>query len=244
MKIVAINGSPKGRDSNTNVMITAFLEGAQEAGAKTLNVFLAEKDIKYCRGCLSCRFNHGQCVINDDMAEIISLENGANVLLLGTPLYYYHISGLLKVYMDRSYVKGYDLGYGYLEMTATGQYKSTAKPEKQVPKIVMMSNCGNTGRSIFEAVSQWIRKTALMIDTKLLGEIYATQGMLLTSRNEKVQPIISDYLQLLKKAGKEIATNEAMSLTTEKALENSFVPDEMYIKGLNRQIDIMRKSNL
>lgn len=243
MKIVAINGSPKGRDSNTNVMITAFLKGAQEAGAETINIFLAEKDIKYCKGCLSCRFNHGQCVINDDMTKIVSLENGADVLLLATPLYIYDISGTLKVYMDRSIMKSYDLGYGYMEKTATGEYRSTAKPERQIPKIIMMSNCGNTGRSHFQVISHWIKRTAFMMNTEVIGEIYATQGMLLTSKNQKVGPIISGYLQLLNKAGKEIATNKLMSVTTEKALEKSFVPDEIYIQGLNHQIDIMRTSH-
>ncbi|MFA4885939.1 MAG: NAD(P)H-dependent oxidoreductase [Desulfotomaculaceae bacterium] len=47
MKIVAINGSPKGKASNTNIMVSAFLKGAQEAGAQTVNIFLAEKEIKH-----------------------------------------------------------------------------------------------------------------------------------------------------------------------------------------------------
>jgi multimeric flavodoxin WrbA len=32
MKIIAINGSPRGKASRTNVMVSAFLKGAQEAG--------------------------------------------------------------------------------------------------------------------------------------------------------------------------------------------------------------------
>ena len=39
MKIVAINGSPKGKASNTNIMVNSFLTGAQEAGAEIFNVF-------------------------------------------------------------------------------------------------------------------------------------------------------------------------------------------------------------
>ena len=39
MKIVAINGSPKGKASNTNIMVNSFLTGAQEACAEIFNVF-------------------------------------------------------------------------------------------------------------------------------------------------------------------------------------------------------------
>lgn len=238
MKIVAINGSPKGKDSNTNIMVSAFLKGAQEAEAETINIFLAEKEIKYCKGCLSCRFNHGECVLNDDMAEIQSLENGVDVLLLATPLYVNDISGTLKVYMDRSIMKSHDRGY--MEKDAVGEYRSPKSAEILVPKLVMMANCTNTGRSHFQVISLWIKRTALSMHTEVIGEIYAPQGGLLTSKNERVQPIISNYLQLLEKAGKEIATNMSLSKETEKLLEKSFFSDELYIQALNRQSGIMR----
>jgi putative NADPH-quinone reductase len=239
MKIVAINGSPRGKASNTNIMVTSFLKGAQESGAEITNVFLAEKDIKYCKGCLSCRINHGQCMINDDMAEILSLENGADVLLLATPLYVHEISGTLKVYMDRRLMNA--KGQGYMEKDATGEYRGVETTEIQIPKLVMMSNCFNTGRYQFQVISLWIQRTALGMHTEVIGEIYAPQGALLTSTNEKVQPIISNYLKLLEKAGKEISTDMSLSEETEKLLEKSFFPDELYIQGLNRQIDSMHK---
>ena len=237
MKIIAINGSPRGKASNTNMMVTAFLKGAQEAGAEIINVFLAEKDIKYCKGCLSCRINHGQCVSDDDMAEILSLENGADVLLLATPLYVNDISGTLKVYMDRRIMNV--KVPGYMEKDATGEYRSAKTIEMQVSKLVMMSNCTNTGRTQFQVISLWIQRTALSMHTEVIGEIYAPQGVLLPSTNEKVQPIILNYLQLLEKTGKEIVTNMSLSEETKKLLEKSFFPDELYIQGLNRQIDIM-----
>ena len=88
-------------------MVSAFLKGAEEAGAETVNIFLAEKDIKHCRGCHSCWFESpGQCVIKDDMMEVLSAVGGANIIVLATPVYFENISGMLKVFMDRMTMTG------------------------------------------------------------------------------------------------------------------------------------------
>lgn len=57
MKVVVINGSPRGRDGNTNVMVSAFLKGAREAGAETVSIFLTDKEVNHCKACYACIFN-------------------------------------------------------------------------------------------------------------------------------------------------------------------------------------------
>lgn len=39
MKFTAFNGSPAGRGSNTNVIVQAFLRGAERGGVETENIF-------------------------------------------------------------------------------------------------------------------------------------------------------------------------------------------------------------
>jgi len=219
VKIVAINGSPRGKNSNTNVMVSAFLKGAKEAGAETINIFLAEKDIKYCRGCYCCWIKTpGKCAIDDDMLGVLSMLAGANVIVLATPVYFNNISGTLKVFMDRLAVTGNPLS------------KKDAKKENNVPsspqattKLMIMSNCGSSNKSQFEVVSSWIKKVTSLMRTDLIGEIYAAQGKNLSSTSEELRPAINKYLQLLENAGKEVAVELKLSKETEKLLEQGFI---------------------
>ena len=216
MKIAVINGSSKGKSGNTNIMVSAFLKGAEEAGAETVNIFLAEKDIKHCRGCHSCWFKSpGQCVIKDDMMEVLSAVGGANVIVFATPVYFENISGMLKVFMDRMTMTGNPHSRKDVK-EESGHIKSI---EAHSPKIVMISSCGFPDKSEFQVVSLWINRVVSKMHTELLGEIYATQGKLLSSKTEELQPIITQYMHNLEDAGKEIAINMKLSEETNKLLE-------------------------
>jgi len=230
MKIAAINGSPRGKSSNTNIMVSAFLKGAQEAGAETINIFLTEKEIKHCKGCFSCWVKTpGKCVIKDDMAEVISLLKGTDVLVLATPLYFDNISGMLKTFMDRSIV----VGNPHFQKDANGECRHLKNEEQPSPKLVLISNSGFPERSHFQVISHWIKRAALNMNTEVLGEIYAAQGGLLGAQVEALEPIISNYLLYLEKAGREIVAEMKILEETEKALAQNFIPDEIYIQQAN-----------
>ena len=47
MKLLAINGSPRGRKSNTERFFSPFLEGASECEVEIETVYLHEKKINY-----------------------------------------------------------------------------------------------------------------------------------------------------------------------------------------------------
>lgn len=215
MKIIVINGSPKGKASNTNLMVDSLLKGAREAGAETKNVFLAEKEIKHCKGCHTCwQRGPGQCVINDDMLEVLSLMGGANIICFASPVYFENISGMLKVFMDRMTM----IGSPHSQKDGE-ENEQHIEPSTQVPSLMMISSCGHPDKSQFDVTSLWIRRLAKKMNMELIGEIYATQGKLLNDPPENLRPAVSNYLQLLEKAGKEIATGMKLSADTEKILQ-------------------------
>lgn len=100
MKKVLIITSSLRKGSNSDTLAAEFARGAEEAGNVVEVISLADKDIRFCRGCLTCQKNK-RCFMRDD-ADLIEEKMGlADVLVFATPIYYYEMSGQLKTMLDR-----------------------------------------------------------------------------------------------------------------------------------------------
>lgn len=65
-------------------------------------IALADKNIQYCLGCNTCMNNLEEyCVIDDDMRGIYHEMKKADKIVIATPIYMNHISGILKNVIDR-----------------------------------------------------------------------------------------------------------------------------------------------
>ena len=103
MRVLVLNGSPKGDKSNTYRLTSAFLDGlrqTQPVEAETIEV--GKLHLLPCRGCFACwSKTPGKCVLQDDMAGVIEKILAADVLIWSFPLYYFSIPGQLKLLIDR-----------------------------------------------------------------------------------------------------------------------------------------------
>jgi arsenate reductase len=101
MFVLGLMGSPQAH-GNTELLLTAFLEGAEREGATALKVTMAAKYIMPCQGCQFCS-QKGFCrVIDDDMREIYYLLRRADEVVLATPIFFYGPTAQLKAVIDRS----------------------------------------------------------------------------------------------------------------------------------------------
>jgi len=193
MIVTAINGSPKGKNSNTEVMLASLLEGFRENGDIVKNITLSEFDINYCSGCYSCWFKTpGICIKKDDMSTIISEMDGSDIIILGSPLYFNNLSGTLKVFIDRLTVCG-------------GSPHNVEKKEKVNPKYIMVSNCGFPMIKQFDVVSLWVKHFCQLLQTQLLAEFYTPHGKVLTTATEEQLASKNSYLNFLKECAIEIS---------------------------------------
>ena len=126
-KVVIISASPR-KNSNSNALAESFAKGAADAGNEAEVISLIGKKIEFCRGCFVCQ-KTGQCVIKDDVAEIEQKVLAADVVVWATPIYYYEMSGQMKVMIDRlnpMFTKDYKFREVYF-------LASAAEEEEDVP---------------------------------------------------------------------------------------------------------------
>jgi multimeric flavodoxin WrbA len=103
MKIIAVNASAN-KDGLTALCTTAFLAGAEEAGAEVSLIHLKDLEIERCRMCANgwgtCR-ELAQCVITDDLERVRREIADADAWVLATPVYFGDLSELAKTVVDR-----------------------------------------------------------------------------------------------------------------------------------------------
>lgn len=97
-KIVAVSGSP--RRGNTDAIIEKILEGAKSEGANTSSYKITDMNIKGCQSCFYCR-SHAGCSQQDDMQKIYDDLKDADAVVLGSPIYFFEVTGQFKTFFDR-----------------------------------------------------------------------------------------------------------------------------------------------
>ena len=100
MKVLGLIGSPR-KEGNTDLLVDKILEGASAVGYSTEKSYLYDMDLSPCVDCRGCKKGNLQCVVNDDMQTLYPKLIDADVIIFGTPLYWYGPTGTMKIMMDR-----------------------------------------------------------------------------------------------------------------------------------------------
>ncbi len=137
MKLLAFNASPRRTHGASEVIMNRFIEGAKEAGADVERHYVADLMIKGCTGCFSCWWKTpGQCVHNDDMDWVIPKMVDADIIYLGTPIYYFNIVHGLQRMRERT------LPMIVPDMITEGGETHHPQRHKRTPQTVLAAVCG------------------------------------------------------------------------------------------------------
>jgi multimeric flavodoxin WrbA len=103
MKVVSVNGSPR-QNGNTALMLRWVCDRLAEAGGfKADKIYLEGMNLQPCGACGVCaKVKDGKCHgRNDDGNELIARSRAADIILLGSPVYFGSLTAQIKIYMDR-----------------------------------------------------------------------------------------------------------------------------------------------
>lgn len=105
MKILGIVCSPR-KKGNTEILVREALAAAKENGTEIELLRVSEMNIVPCDGCMTCK-QSGKCRIKDDMQKVYEKLLEADGIILGSPVYFWAVSGQAKILMDRTYALMY-----------------------------------------------------------------------------------------------------------------------------------------
>ena len=102
MRVLSVNGSPR-RDGNTALMLRRVCTPLAEAGADVEELYLEGMSLQPCAACYLCmEAKDGTCHgRQDDGNDLIRRSRQADVILLGSPVYFGSLTAQIKIYMDR-----------------------------------------------------------------------------------------------------------------------------------------------
>lgn len=231
MKILLINGSPKGKRSNSLKLAYSFIEGFKngctndEESLSIDELHVASMNIAACKGCFACwQKTPGICCIKDDMQTVIEKLIDADLILWSFPLYYFNVPAILKNLIDRQlpmslpFMSSKQDGYG------SGSHDSRYDMESK--RHVLISTCG-----FYSAVGNY--DSVLRMFDHFLGKgnyttIFCGQGELF--RVKELSARTDEYLSTVKCAGSEYAMTGTISEKTDTILHTLLYPRDVFEK--------------
>ena len=104
MKVLCLLGS-RNPNGQTARAAQALLNGVTAEGHESECVILPELSLERCRQCDNngwglCR-QEGQCVIDDDIVELIYKIKHADAIVFATPVYFGDLSESMRAFLDR-----------------------------------------------------------------------------------------------------------------------------------------------
>ncbi len=226
MKILAIQGSPRPKVSNTEILLQEFLKGARSQGAETETVYLKEKEIHSCVGCYTCwAKTPGVCIFKDDMPELLGRVRNCDILVYATPLYNFNMTALVKAFQERL------LPLLDPHLIKTGEAYRHPQRYAVNRKMVLISTCGFPEVSHFDGLRQVFRHMERNGGVPIIGELLMPGGELL--KQQGMQENVQDALRTAYRAGIEVIKEGRVLKETEMEIQKPLVPPDALAEMAN-----------
>jgi multimeric flavodoxin WrbA len=161
--------------------VSAVLEGAEQAGARTKKIYLLDKHLEFCTNCRACTQEkdvaRGKCVQQDDLEEILKEIDSADALVLGSPINFFTVTAIMKRFIERL------LGSAYWPW-GTAMPKLRTKKATKKAVIITSSACpALMGRILMPNALTVLKAAARSLGFKVERKLYF--GLVAGEENQK-----------------------------------------------------------
>lgn len=239
MKILAINGSHRGRTGYTEFLVQKLFEGASAAGAQCESVALADLSIRRCAGCFVCQNEDHRlrCIYDgqDDAGVVFDKMRAADLIVFATPVYVFSMSSLLKTLIDR-YASTAQCGEFRLSRCGLFFHEIDERVcSKPFATIVCQDNVENeTHRNIVS----YFRTYARFMDARYVGSLVRKQSAAAGHGRDATSlerhPALRDIYRAWSDAGRELAVAGRISRRVERAANRSLTAIPLFVRPLSR----------
>jgi len=223
MKILVINGSPKGNVSNTLKLTRSFLEGMNSVQQHDIEfIDLVRSNINPCTGCYGCwTKTPGTCVLKDDMQDYIPKVIAADLLIWSFPLYYFGMPSKTKLFLDRLLPTSLPFMIEREGGGSTHPYRHDQTHQKHL----LISTCGlYSTQNNYDAL---LKQFEILYDGHY-DKIICTEGELF--KVPQLSKRTNQYLSYVKQAGIDYASSGQISLESKAHLEELLYPAEEFMQ--------------
>ncbi len=220
MKVLALNGSPRMKASSTYRILTPLLEGMEVAGAETEVVHIRRLSLEACIGCYNCWVRTpGECVHRDGMSPALKKFNEADIVVFGTSLYHYSMTGIMKDFIDRLLPRFEPWLIPHPSVpNVSGHPERFRKPTR----MFLVSPCGFPEFDHFEALVTTFKQIARMEGWEYMGEILRPAAEPLS--RPSLQPLFGEYYARVRRAGEELIREGGISDALQAELGQDLFP--------------------
>lgn len=234
MKVIALNGSARGKKGVTSKLLDSFLKGLSEGGATVKDFHLKEMNLSPCQACLTCMHKTpGQCAQQDDMDQIYPYLKESNLFVMATPVYTDNMSAQMKTVMDRC-ICGMD---PFLRLDSENRVRhpyNWAMPSA----FFLISTSGFPESESFLPLMMTFRAQAANFGSKPIGEICIPGSIALQMEPQLLTPC----LQRIQQAGFQLAHNGKIDPTLLEEINKPIVTVEQYLEISKKYEAWARKS--
>ena len=230
MQVLVFNGSPQAPRGSTADVLNYFIEGIREVGAEVEVININKLDIKPCRGCFTCwTKTPGVCAIDDDMKDILSKMDAADIHVIATPVYVDGMTSMMKMVLDRSI----PLSKGTVEVR-DGHIRHPGREGPKERKLALVSVTGFPEIDNFDALVVHIKAICKNSRADFAGAVLRPAAWFVKAMHERGHSM-DHIFNAIRKAGKELVTEGYMAEETLDTISQDVVPREIYIDIMNSQ---------